>query len=143
MLYGPVWYPLALAAKPAVGFACGVVKSEAVGIVERFPPMAPPYGLPPLAFALESNAGVLLDAGLAGDPALEAKLPVLEPGAAKLGLLPAKVDSEGFLDHGKILALGIFHPDWHPVCPAPTTVTNNTAKILRRVNLVDMASKSF
>jgi hypothetical protein len=118
------------------------VKSDAVGIVDRFPPIAP-YGLPPLALVLDSNAGVLFDAGLVGEPALDAKLPVFGPGAVKLGLLPAKVDSEGFLDHGKILALGIFHPDWHPVCPAATTETNNIAKIFRRVNLVDMANKSF
>lgn len=103
----------------------------------------PPYGLAARLLALESNAGVLLEAGLAGVPAPEAKLPVLAAGAVKLGLLPASVDSDGFLDHGKMLALGIFQPDWQPVCPAPITETINSANILRRVILVDMASKSF
>lgn len=105
--------------------------------------MTPPYGLAVRVLALESKAGVLFDAGLEGVPVPEAKLPVFAVGAVKLGLLPAKVDSDGFLDHGKILALGIFQPDWQPVCPTAIMETINSAKILRRVILVDMASKSF
>jgi hypothetical protein len=53
----------------------------------------------------------LFAAGLDGVPVPEAKVPVFAVGAVMLGLLPANEDSEGFLDHGKILALGIFHPD--------------------------------
>ncbi len=72
---------------------------------------------------LDNRAGVLFDAGLVGEAEPDAKLPVLAVGAVTLGLLPANADSDGFLDHGKMLALGIFQPDWQPVWPAATTDT--------------------
>ena len=63
-------------------------------------------------------------------------------GIDKLGLLPAKVDSEGFLDHGNMSVPGIFQPLLHPLC-VPNTATTTTAIRVQFPSLVRMLTIPF
>lgn len=85
---------------------------------------------------LESKLGVFLEAGpLPAAPPLAANAePVppdgLEPGevlpgTVMLGVLPAKVASEGFLDQGSMPLPGIFQPLLQPTCVVQITQAIN------------------
>jgi hypothetical protein len=63
-------------------------------------------------------------------------------GIERLGLLPAKVDSEGFFDQGNMSEPGIFHPDLHPVC-VPLMATTTTAIRVQVASLVRMLTIPF
>ena len=97
---------------PAPLCANGLFANALLGGMLKLGPLAPvvPYGeviRPAFAALLTNGVGVFLYDGPIGDVELF--------GIDILGLLPAKVDSEGFLDHGNISAPGIFHPVLHPV----------------------------
>ena len=94
---------------------------------------AGPYGefvRPAFAALLTNGVGVFLKDGPIGDVELF--------GIDMLGLLPAKVDSEGFLDHGNMSEPGIFHPVLQPVCdPAIATTTKvNRVHFARLVRML-------
>ena len=99
---------------------------------------AAPYGeagRPGLAALLTNGDGVFLNAGLTGEVGLL-------DGIDRLGLVPAKVASEGFLDHGNISVPGIFHPLLHPVC-VPAIATTTTANRVQFASLVRMLTIPF
>jgi len=84
---------------------------------------------------LASGEGLFLKAGPTGDDdAFE--------GIDKLGLLPANVDSDGFLDQGNISDPGIFQPFLQPVC-VPATTTTTTAIRVQLASLVRMLTIPF
>jgi hypothetical protein len=90
-----------------------------------------PYGelgRPPLAALLTSGDGVFFWAGL--------------DGIARLGLLPAKVDSDGLRDQENMSAPGIFQPLLQPVC-VPATTTTTTAIRVQLASFIRMAINSF
>jgi len=145
IVYGPVEYPFAPADipaplpaiwlpaiwLPAAGLLGGILKLGPVVL-------AGPYGeavRPALAAVLDSGEGVFLKAGPTGE-AEELG------GIDRLGLVPAKVDSEGFLDHGNIFEPGIFQPDLHPVC-VPAIATTTTANRVQFAILVRMLTIPF
>jgi len=77
-----------------------------------------------------------LYAGLIGDDGVPLG------GIERLGLLPAKVDSEGFFDQGNMSEPGIFHPDLHPVC-VPLMATTTIANRVQVASLVRMLTIPF
>lgn len=100
--------------------------------------LAAPYGdgvRLGLAALLTKGDGLFLKAGPTVDVGLF-------DGIDRLGLLPANVDSEGFLDHGNMSVPGIFQPLLHPVC-VPKTVTTTTAIRVQFASLVRMLTIPF
>lgn len=72
--------------------------------------------------------GVLRSAGLVGAPEAANPDPIeAADGELMLGLLPANVDSDGFLLHENMLAPGIFHPLLQPTWVPPTTSTTRAS----------------
>jgi hypothetical protein len=63
-------------------------------------------------------------------------------GIDKLGLLPASVDSLGFLDHEKRSEPGIFHPLLQPVW-VPATATTTRAILVQLASFMLMAINSL
>jgi hypothetical protein len=128
MPYGPLVYPLALAALPAPPMATllplGMLKPGLEVEVGEYGDVL----RPPLAALLIKGDGVFLDAGL--------------DGIDKLGLLPAKVDSEGFFDHENMSEPGIFQPLLHPAC-VPATTTTIAAIRVQFASFVRMAINSL
>jgi len=83
---------------------------------------------PALAAVLERGEGVFRSAGLVGEP-------VGPDGIAKLGLLPANVDSLGFRDQENMSEPGIFQPLLfqpllQPVCEPVTTTTTTASRVI-------------
>lgn len=99
-------------------------------------PVGAPYGE---VFAEEASMfGVLRRAGLAGAPEAATPDPIEAPdGELMLGLLPASVDSEGFLLQENMLAPGIFHPllqpTWVPLMTSTTRASLFQCAILVRI----------
>ena len=115
----------------AIGLLGGILN---VGLDE----LAAPYGeplRPALAALLARGDGVFRWAGLTGPLGLP-------DGIARLGLLPARVDSLGFLDQENMSEPGIFHPLLHPVC-VPATTTTTTASRVQLAILIRMAINSL
>ena len=112
----------------AIALFCGIL---------TLGPAVAPYGVvgrPGFAALLTSGDGVFLEAGPKADDELV--------GIDKLGLLPAKVDSDGFLDQGNISVPGIFHPLLHPLC-VPAIATTTTAIRVQFASLVRMLTIPF
>ena len=102
-------------------FAAGLAGPLAPGPLAPGP-LVPASALPLGAFPL-----------VAGDPPLEND---------RLGELPAKVDSEGFLDHGSMLLPGIFHPLLQPICVVQITQAINE-NLVQCAILVRITNQSF
>jgi hypothetical protein len=95
------------------------------------------------------EVGEFLSAGLNGEP-LDAKPEPLEaspepvelPETVRLGLLPARLDSVGFLDQENISLPGIFQPLLQPVC-VPATAAITSANLVHFVICVRIACNSL
>jgi len=84
---------------------------------------------------LTNGEGLFLRAGPTGDD------DEFE-GIDKLGLLPANVDSDGFLDQGNMSDPGIFQPLLQPVCVPAATMTTTAIRV-QLASLVRMLTIPF
>lgn len=96
---------------------------------------------------LESRLGVFLAAGLFGGlPPAKAVPPLgaeaLEDGTLIVGLLPARVDSDGFFDQENIFVEGIFQPLLQPTCVAQSAQAI-IEKVVQCAILVRITNQSF